>query len=176
MPLFEFKGPEAPLGSWVCVATRMTIETITDVEGGKKQAHGTISGKDYGERGIEFTDPWEAVGVQVRDAWFWVVKRKDDTTAFWRHKITGEVFFTVNRAINEAIQRFVREKLNHFLLTGEAVQEPRRFTGKMVPYRGLCVCTPSLQVHQNSIPMEGPQRRFRKAPSAAAANSGGVVQ
>lgn len=149
MSIYIWEGPEEELALF-CAATRFEIESITEDQLEKglylKYARGSISGKDYMEGGIVFTDPWVAESVSQGDGISnWVVKRPKDDNAFWINRDTQEAEFTANSEVNRAMKEFIAQKINHFLETGEAREGPEKYTGPkytgpIEKYSGPCVC------------------------------------
>ncbi len=108
MDIHTWEGPEAPL-AYCCGVKRFTISKIIG-----SHVEGTITVVDHIEHGIVFTDPWEANNNKSGE---WVVRRKDDETAFWRNRETGRVYFTINSEIDKSIEAFISERIKIFLET-----------------------------------------------------------
>ncbi len=140
-PIFVWRGPEEDL-AYACVATEFVIEVLED-RGDKKFAAGTISAKDYVEHGIRFSDPWEAFAIPQDDGPLqWNVKREqtEGKGCFFKDPTTKEILFTGNSEINKAMKRFIAQKINLHLTTGETLIEPEKYTGPREAYEGPCVC------------------------------------
>jgi len=129
-PVHIWEGSERNLLSYY-YATKLTIKKLTG-----KSAEGEICVKDYIECGIEFSNPWEAVLENGN----WIVSRKKDDSCFWMNKKTGEVFFTANCGVNDAIKVFISERIKDFISTGIAKISLAKYDGPIVRYVGSCAC------------------------------------
>lgn len=126
-PIHVWSGPEKSLASG-CSATGFTITMLTE-----KYAEGEITVKDHIENGIVFSDPWEAVPDGCGG---WVAKRKNNNSSFWKDSETGEVCFTANGYIDEAIKKFISKRINIFITTGKKLIGPDDFRGPKVNKEG----------------------------------------
>ncbi len=155
MCIIKWNGPEEDIGC-CCVAISFAVESIEESADGKKISKGAITGKDYIEGGITFSDPWEAIGEkQANGSLIWQVKRPNDSTAFWINRETGEAYFTANSDVNEGMKRFIANKLNEFLANGRFITSVEKYTGPKDEYKGQCVCHRLKASNpQNSFPWE----------------------
>ena len=140
MPLFTWRGYEEPLGSVCAVAIELVIDAFVK-EGISMHVKGTVKIKDYVERGIELSSPWEAFGDSQ-----WIVRRFEDETVFCRGPGSEEAWFTMSGQLNGEIKFFIARMLNTWLqMTGEPrtdhiVMEPAEHEGPREKYTGDCVC------------------------------------
>lgn len=143
--LYHWGNQETPLAI-CCMAIDFAITRFEEVTvKGHRQfvAMGTITGKDYIEGGIEFTNPWEAVSTPGKP---WEINRPKDGTEFWIIETTGEIIFTANSEVNNAMKKFIAGKLNEYVETRAVIGnepltvEPEIYQGPRLAYNGPCVC------------------------------------
>ena len=146
MALFTWRGWEEPLDSVRAVATELVVNSVVD-HGVSRYAEGTMKGRDYVERGIEFSNPWEAFGTLKGNHWLWLPRRVEDKTVFWRDPESKKACFTMSDQINGGIGAFISVKLAMCswgiwtdLQVDDVVMEPMEYAGGQRRYNGNCVC------------------------------------
>ncbi len=142
--LYLWRGPEEGLASGCC-ATELSIEEFQSSTSEKSfTAKGKIKKKDYEEAGIEFEDPWQAVGKPSNSGiTLWGVSRPKDDGIFFVNTKTGEPEFTAASDINEAIKKFIAKHLTEY--EGKRGREPivikpKKYSGALHRYEGACLC------------------------------------
>lgn len=155
--VYEYKGPEQPLGTPLVTIRCMQVDTFTD-DGTTLEAHGTFSFRDRVEGG-DFTEPWTASGTFMSTSFKWEVRRKEPGPGDYPQKsASGEPIFTGIPTVNTAISRFIAEALTNIALWTRSnrgkpikiVHAPREYIGMRHQYTGACVCDALKKSCENS--------------------------
>lgn len=107
--LYYWDGKEQPLGSRFFVATGLVIETFAE-EAGVIKATGFINMRDDIEC-IGGSDDWKAEGRRHGDEVRWDVQYAGDPPFRGEN---GRPMFTCQRALDDAIEAFIKSKLNDY--------------------------------------------------------------
>lgn len=130
MTIHSWNGPQQRLGNPAVVADAMTVRWFEE-----GQAEGAFAFVDYAESGIRGEETWEAKRQPDIAGNVWTVRCTTSSTV-WHD---AQHVFTIDQAVNQAIRRFVSEKLEIIREHGKLPELPT-FTGKIDPYTGPCVC------------------------------------
>jgi len=135
--LFERTGFEEDLYGGCVSAIGFSVETLEEKPDGL-HARGFITGKDYVEHGIEFTDRWLA--SRPASTGEWSVCADPEYDAFFRDPDTDEVLFTANGAVNRAMKCKIVQWLDEYISGAQSSTGPAEYVGEMYAYTGECVC------------------------------------
>ena len=142
--LYYWHGKERSLGTPTLVAQSLSVETFDKVKDAIN-ATGDILMMDYVEN-VDMRCKWEAEGQHnLGEPVNWSVQYNPEGKFSWQDN-RGQPVFTISKTLNNAIETFVKAKLDLYLYSpkdkdGRVADDiPQFYKGPRVVYTGPCTC------------------------------------